>query len=311
MKHCFLLVIFIVFMSKLSTCQDSTIIYKNQTFTLTEVVVRNNFNIASFIEYVKNDTTFYKAFRNLHIINFSAYNNISLLDKKNNEKASWSATSVQLYSNGCRSMVLNDEKSTVDFFDKNGGYNYTTAELYASLFLTKGKVCGETNIVNGRNFSAKGKSGMEKHKEQLKQLFFNPGTRIAGLPFIGNKVALFDEDVSKLYDYRIDKNEYNGRPCYVFTIKPRENLTSSEKNDVVIDEMTTWFDIKSLEIFARNYSLSYQAGVFNFDVSMQVQLEKIGDLLVPKVLRYNGSWGVIFKPTERARFTATLFDFSK
>ncbi len=42
---------------------DTTIIYKNQAFTLTDVVVRNNFNVPAFIEYVKNDTTFYKALK--------------------------------------------------------------------------------------------------------------------------------------------------------------------------------------------------------------------------------------------------------
>ncbi|HEU4861384.1 MAG TPA: hypothetical protein VFT15_16175, partial [Chitinophagaceae bacterium] len=31
---------------------------------LTEVVVRNKLDVESFIKHVKNDTTFYKAFRN-------------------------------------------------------------------------------------------------------------------------------------------------------------------------------------------------------------------------------------------------------
>ncbi len=101
----------------------------------------------------------------------------------------------QKYLNGCRTMLIKRESVTGDFYDKNGGYNYTTADMYAGLFFTKGKVCGENNIVAGRTFSAKGKSGLQKHKEQLKQLFFNPGTKIDGLPFIGNKVALFDEEV--------------------------------------------------------------------------------------------------------------------
>jgi hypothetical protein len=172
-------------------------------------------------------------------------------------------------------------------------------------------VCGETNIVKGKNFSGKGKSGIEKHKEQLKQLFFNPGTKIPGIPFIGNKVALFDEDVARLYDFKIDRKEYLGNSCYVFIITPREDLTSGEKSDIVIDEMTTWFNAKSLEIIARNYSLSYKAGVYDFDVDMEVQLEKVGELLVPKVLRYKGEWDVIFKKKERAIFTATLSDFKR
>lgn len=291
--------------------QDTTVIYKNQSFTLADVVVRNNFNIASFIEYVKNDTTFFKAFRNLRVLSFSSYNDIRLFNKKGNEKASLISTTRQTYANGCRTMETLEEKSTGDFYDSKGYYNYTTAEMYANLFFTRGKVCGETNIVKGRLFNVKGKSGMEKHKEQLKQLFFNPGTKIPGLPFVGNKVALFDEDVSRLYNYKIDKAAYLAKDCYVFTIRPRQNLLAGERNDIVIDEMTTWFDAKTLEIVGRNYSLSYNAGIFKFDVDMQVQLEKFGDLLVPKVLRYRGNWGIIFKPAERASFTATLFDFSR
>ena len=270
------------------TAKDTVVVYKNQPVILTEVVVRNNLNVAAFIDYVKNDTTFYKAFRNLRILSFSSYNDIRFTDKKGNAEASLESTTQQTYSNGCRTMVTKDEKTTGDFYDSKGSYNYTTAEMYAGLFFTKGKVCGETNIVGGRSFSLKGKSGMEKHKEQLKQLFFNPGEKIPGLPFIGNKVALFDEDVSRLYDFRIDVKDYLGQSCYVFTIKPRGDLSPGEKNDIVIDEMTTWFNSKSLEIVGRNYSLSYKAGVFDFDVDMEVQLEKVNDLLVPKVLRYRG-----------------------
>ena len=290
---------------------DTAVIYKNQTFVLSDVVVRNNFNIAAFIEYVKNDTTFYKAFRNLHILSFSSYNHISLKDKKGATIASLVSKTRQTHAGGCRTMQVLEEKTTGDFYDSRGNYNYTTAEMYAGLFFTKGKVCGESNIVKGVSFSGKGKSGMEKHKDQLKQLFFNPGKKIPGIPFIGNKVALFDEDVSKLYDYKIDRREYMGVSCYVFTIKPRADLSSGERSNIVIDEMTTWFNAKTLEITGRNYSLSYKAGVYDFDVDMEVQIEKIGDLLVPKVLRYHGEWDVVFKKKERAAFTATLFDFKR
>jgi hypothetical protein len=290
---------------------DTTVIYKNQAFILSDVVVRNNFNVPAFIEYVKNDTTFYKAFKNLRVLNFSSYNDIMLKDKSGKTKASLLSQTRQTYANGCRTMEVLEQKTTGDFFDSKGNYNYTTAELYASLFFTKGKICGQSNIVKGADFSTRGKGGMEKHKEQLKQLFFNPGKKIPGIPFIGNKVALFDEEVSKLYDFKIDKRDYLGQTCYVFTIKPRENLSSGERSSIVIDEMTTWFNARSLEIIGRNYSLSYSAGVYDFDVDMEVQLERIGDLLVPKVLRYRGEWDVVFKKKERAVFTATLFDFKR
>lgn len=292
-----------------SSANDTTVIYKNQTFTLADVVVRNNLNVAAFIEYVKNDTTFYKAFRNLRILNFSSSNDIFIYNKKGNSRASLHSITTQNHANSCRTMVTNEEHTTGDFYDKRGNYNYTTAAMYASLFFTKGKVCGETNIVKGSSFFARNKSGMEKHREQLKQLLFNPGTKIAGLPFIGNKVALFDKNVSKLYDFRIDQKDYMGQQCYLFSLRPRKDLSPGEKNDIVVDEMLTWFNTKTLEIIGRNYSLSYKAGIFDFDVTMEVQLEKIAGMLVPKVLRYQGYWDMIFKKAERAAFTATLFNF--
>jgi hypothetical protein len=75
--------------------------------------------------------------------------------------------------------------------------------------------------------------------------------------------------------------------------------------------METWFDMKTMEVLARNYSLSYKAGVYDFDVSMNVEMTRVGDLVVPKILRYRGNWDVIFKKRERAIFTATLFDFKR
>ena len=73
--------------------------------------------------------------------------------------------------------------------------------------------------------------------------------------------------------------------------------------------MITWFDALTMEVVARNYSLSYDAGVYDFDVSMEVEMTKFGEYLVPKTLRYKGNWDVVFKKRERGVFTATLFDF--
>jgi hypothetical protein len=75
--------------------------------------------------------------------------------------------------------------------------------------------------------------------------------------------------------------------------------------------MTTWFKIDTWEIVARDYDLSYNAGVYDFDVSMQVEMTRFGDYLVPKLLRYNGNWDVVLKKRERCSFTATLFDFTR
>lgn len=286
--------------------QDTTVVVEDQYYTLPEVFVRSNDNYADILRRIQQDTTFYKAFRSLHIIGFSAYNNISMHNKDGNVDASYNSKTVQQVSNGCRTMTEENRKTTGDFYDRKGDYNYMTAQMYASLFFTKGKSCGETNIVGDMEFNPEDKSGMEKHKEQLKMLFFNPGKKIPGIPFVGNKLDLYDDHAHELYDYRLDYLSYKGAYAYMFSIKPKPGKTS---DDVVIDNMTTWFNPKTMEVLARNYQLSYKAGVYDFDVNMEVELTKIGDLLIPQTLRYKGNFHAIFHERERGEFTATLFDY--
>ncbi len=275
-----------------------------QMIQLSEVVVRNKLDINSFIERVKNDSSFYKAFRNLRVLSYTSLNDIRMLDKKGKVKASLQSKTRQHTSGGCRSMEVLEEKSNGDFYEKDSAYHYYTAELYASLFFTKGKICGETNIVKGYERAVKSKRGIEKHKEQLKMLFFDPGKKIPGIPLMGDKTAIFDRDNAGKYSYAIDYVDYNGQSCYLFTIKAKE------RSGVVIDTMSTWFSSKTMEIVARNYDLSYKAAVYDFDVHMEVQMTRIDNLIVPSTLRYTGTWDVAFKKRERGLFTATLFDFS-
>ena len=284
---------------------DTTVKVNDHYVTLSEIVVNIKLDISAFIDRVKNDTTFYKAFRNLRIIGYTALNDIRMLDENGNSLASLRSKTKQIKTGNCRKMETLNESVTGNMYDDEGNFNYYTARMYAGLFFTKDSVCGETNIVKGNEFSASGLNGMDKRKEQLKMLFFNPGKRINGLPFISNKTRIFDETMIDKYDMKIDYRDYDSIPCYVFAIK----VKNDNKSDVVIDEMTTWFDAKTFEIVARNYSLSYDAGIYDFDVDIEVQMTKVGDLLVPSLLRYKGNWKAIFKKRERGVFTATLFDF--
>ncbi len=291
--------------------KDTTIIIDKGTFTLKEVIVRNHMDYNSLLRRIQNDTTFYKAFRNLHVIEFSAYNNIRMLNKQGNVQASYNSKTHQQHKNNCRSTQTLEQKATGDFFDNHGNYNYITGEMYASIFLTKGTVCGENNIVAGHEFSTIDKSGMEKHKEQLKMLFFNPGKKIPGIPFIGNKLDLYDEDAHKLYNYSLDYGTYKGNDAFIFSIKPKDDLGFFQHSDIVVDEMTTWFDAKTMEVIARTYTLSYHAFFYDFNVSMQVEMTHAGNLLIPETMRYKGNFSAITKKRERGEFTATLFDFKQ
>jgi len=79
---------------------------------------------------------------------------------------------------------------------------------------------------------------------------------------------------------------------------------------VIIDEMITWFNDQTYEVVARTYTLSYNAAVYDFKVSMEVEMTKYGEYLVPALIRYVGNWKAIFKKRERGVFTATLSDFN-
>ena len=278
--------------------------------SLTEVVIRTDLNVARFMEQVKNDTTFYKAFRNLRVLGFTSWNDIRIRNKKGSIKASLQSKTKQIRSGDCRTMEVLEEKSTGDFYESGGGYNYYTGEMYAGLFFTRGRVCGESNIVKGISFTPRGQKGMAKHKEQLKMLFFNPGKKIPGIPFIGDKIDIFDPDRAALYNFQIDYGDYEAQPCYIFSLKAKSREEGGRKNSIVIDSMTTWFNAKTMEVMARIYDMSYDAGVYDFDVHMEVQMTRFGDFLVPQTIRYTGNWDVAFKKRERGFFTATLFDFA-
>ena len=304
---------FYLLMASPSFCQNDSLDNERlkQMVTLSEVVVRNNLDVSKFLQLIKNDTTFYKAFRTLRILGFTSLNDIRMMDKEKNVKASLQSKTIQHVNRGCRTMETLEESTTGNMHDKDKNFNYYTAELYASLFFTKQEVCGEDNIVKGVEHSTRSKSGIDKHKEQLKMLFFDPGKKIPGIPFIGNKINIFDPDVARNYDFSIDMTDYNGQDCYVFVIKAKDDLTSDEKDNIVIDNITTWFNSKTMEIVGRNYDISYDAGVYDFDVHMEVQMTHFGSYLVPKTLYYNGTWDMLFKKRERGVFTATLFNFNR
>ncbi|KYP14084.1 MAG: hypothetical protein A1D16_00615 [Flavihumibacter sp. CACIAM 22H1] len=289
--------------------QDSTIRVEDKIITLKEVVVLSNMDVPSFIKRIQLDTSFYRAFKNLHELGYSSLNDVRMLDKKGNVSASLESKTEQQYINGCREMITREEKISGDLKDKKGDWNYTTMEMYAGLFFTTGRVCGENNSVSQAELNLKNKRGLEKHKEQLKMLFFNPGRKIPGIPFIGDKINIYEAPMSALYEFVLDMETYKGENCYVFRIAALPDLSSSQQNDIVINKVETWFNPADMRIMARRYDLSYRAGVYDFDVQMQVEMSNFGALLVPSLIRYTGNWKVAFKKRERGIFTASLFGF--
>ena len=287
--------------------QDSSYIARH--LYLDSIVIsasRVNFDVPGFIKMVEEDTTFYKAFKTLRILAYTADNHIQILNKKNKDIASLTSTTRQHHLYGCRTMSVLSEKTTGDFYDRSKDYNYYTAELFANLFFTQGEICDEDNIVKGSREEKTGSSSMDKHKDQLKQLIFNPGQPISGVPLISNKVAIFDDKVAPMYDFSITAANYGSQPCYVFTAKAKPAYSTN----VVINKLVTYFSKDNLEIVYRDYSLSYNAWVFDFDVHMQVKMTHFNGLMVPSFIKYKGDWKVPFHKRENAVFTARFHNFA-
>jgi hypothetical protein len=305
-KLCFLF--FLLPILAVAQQKDTLVNAEGRQVTLTPVVIRSGTNVPGFIKRVENDTSFYKAFKNLRVLNYSSLNDVRMFDRKGRVESSLNSKTNQWASRSCRVTNLVEEQTTGDYYNAEGDCNYYTGELYASLFFSKDTVCGESNVIKDFRLSINGKKGLAKHKEQLKMLFFNPGKDIPGIPLMGSKVKVFDPAHSELYDFTIDIQEYNGKTAYVFLLKAKEDLSFFKKDDIVIDEMITWFDYSSFDVLARDYKMSYNAGVYRFNVSMKVEIGKFGKYLYPKVIRYDGNWGVVLKGKERGLFTATIYD---
>jgi hypothetical protein len=289
---------------------DSLFMTGGKQVTLTPVVIRSGTNVPGFMKRVENDTTFYKAFKNLRVLKYTSLNDVRMFGKNGKVKASMNSKTRQWASNSCRVTNILEEQTTGDYYNDEGVCKYYTGELYSSLFFSTDTICGETNVLKDIKLSIQGKRGLDKHKEQLKMLFFNPGKDIPGIPLMGNKVMVFDPSHSDLYNFVIDIQEYKGQPCYLFSLKAKEDLSFFKKDDIVIDEMVTWFDYTTFEVLARNYKMSYNAGVYRFNVSMEVEIAKFGKYLYPNVIRYDGNWGVMLKGKERGLFTATIYDLA-
>lgn len=270
------------------------------------VIIRagnEGFDINAFIERIKSDTTFYKAFKSMRLVTYNADNDIKVYDKKGNAvKASLESETKQIYRNGCRTMDVLEEKVTGDFYNKKKEYNYYTAEMYASLFFTKGRVCGENNIVGG-SLNEQGKGSLERNKAKLKQLMFNPGSKIEGIPLMGKRSAIFDEEIAKMYDFKLLVEEKNGIDCYLFEAIPKPKYQS----DVVYRSFKTWFRQSDYAIVARDYHLAYNTMAYDFDVHIHVDLVQRGKYLLPSYISYRGNWYAFTKSRERVNFKAKFY----
>ncbi len=256
------------------------------SFVLSEVTM--GFSVAEFVQFVHDDTTFYAAFRNLRRTNYHSAATLRMFNEEHLNTGAYSNRTKQQLQDNCRWMDFDFEVNNGDFFDKNGDMNYYTARMFAYIFMYRDTICSQ-KILDDNNIQTDSK--LDERKNQLKILIFNPGQPVDNIPLIKDKMEIFSPEMQQWYDYSIEQKKYStGVDCYVFTTKKKPEAQIGK--DVVINELVTWFDKKTMQIVARHYSLSYFTPLFDFDVSMDVKLSVLNGYQVPTSIKYNGYWDI-------------------
>ncbi len=270
----------------------------SQPVSMDSFVVKSGFDINAFIRRVKGDTTFFKAFRSMHLIPFTAENSLEVYHKSKNTIIATEHTETQQeIKNNCRVTKILKQSTTGNYYKRNGDHNYYTASLFHYLFIPQNIVCNENDIVNGK-MNQQAKTKLEKNKEELKLLIFNPGSKVKGVPFMADRASIFEADEAKKYNFYITQANYEGQHCFVFKITPKK----AYENKVLYNELTTWFRKSDYSILSRHYSLSYRTLLYDFDVIMNVNTTTINSKLYPVHITYNGNWHVFTQKRERVKF---------
>lgn len=280
-----------------------------QLDSVTIQATKRGFDVKDFVEWVQHDTTFYKAFKNLHYYPFKMKSDLVVYDKSDKEKGLLQRKATQYVVNQKRWMVVKDEKVSGKIYNRKKEFNYYTAELFDHIFF-RTDTLPASNIIHDKADAEDTGSKNGKYTEKLKTLMFNPGAEVGGVPLIGNKMAIFDEDMTKHYDYKILTDTFNDSiPCYVFSCKAKKVDENKTDSKAVIKDLETWFDKRTLNVVARKNTLEYKSIFFDFDVKMEVKLEEINGALVPVFINYNGFWDIPFHKREIVQFQLLFSDF--
>src|SRR3954467_262138 len=82
MKQGLTILLLLLFLRPAAQVSDSAeVLTLSKETVLSEVVIRNDLNVARFLRRVKEDTSFYKAFRTLHILSFTSLNDIRMVNR--------------------------------------------------------------------------------------------------------------------------------------------------------------------------------------------------------------------------------------
>jgi hypothetical protein len=254
-------------------------------------------NVQDFIDAVLNDTSFYQAFRNMKHTSFTAENYIYTYDKNNKIDGKIYRKLKRTNKGGIHMVEYLAKRDSGNVYKKDGKYQLYTVNMFDYIFANAYTARG-SGIGSSTSVTSGGKD--QSYKDKLKVLIFAPGHRVDGIPFISNKTEIFSPDMRQFYDYQFARGKYlDSIPVYRFKVIQK---SSTQDNDVVIKELTTIFDTRTFQVLGRYVNLKFHNMFIDFDVQMNMELNRFNGELLPTKITYQGNWDIPFHKTERASF---------
>lgn len=279
--------------------------------TIRTIVIDSAVNIVShrlraqdFIDAVVSDTSFYRAFQNMKRYAFTAENRIYTYDKKNKVNGKIYRKIRHDFLNGKRQTTYLINQDTGAVKKKNGKYDLYTVEMFDYIFMN----AYNSDFTSGSASSAPGKGKNAGYKAKLKALVFTPGRRISGIPFISGKTEIFGPELRQYYNYEFARGTYmDSIPVYRFKVIKKP---STADDDTMIKEMTTIFDMNTFQILGRYIDMKFSNMFVDFNVQMNIELNRFNGELLPTKITYQGNWDIPFHKEERASFLIVHKDYA-
>ena len=259
----------------------------------------NGFSVEEFIEYVKKDTTFYMGFKNLRYYthNFSSELNIF---NKNDITIGILRKSGLHFSNGKQAWIeLDSIFDSGKIFKRNGDYKFYTPEAFDEVFFPSDTI--NVDLVISKSDDSDEDS---QNLRDAKTVGFTIGTADVEQKKGGmsKRLAVFDVDMQKYYDYTIGEIIYNEKECYTFSIKNKENLSDKDIKKALIRNIMSYFDKENFNVIYREYKFVYNSWLISLDMDIKVEMDYVNNKHVPIDISYRGFWDVMFFKPERASF---------
>ncbi|MBL0341727.1 MAG: hypothetical protein IPP71_12770 [Bacteroidetes bacterium] len=212
--------------------------------------VKRGFDVNDFIDMMKSDTSFLTGFRNVRNAPHDVKGFMTVYGRKKKIIATRYRHALQVTDGNKRWIKMVEENVTGKFYNRKEEAETYTAEIFDDIFFFKDtlpvlpssvSISSATNTNNSSNIN------------KLKKLIFNPGAEIEGVPLIGKRLAIFDDEMVAYYDYTIVASNFKDSiSCYVFSCKEKVGAGDYP----VLKSLSTWFDRKLLILFTGNTDIN-------------------------------------------------------